>query len=83
MKKLQQFCATTVLTLALTLSAFAGEIGTPGMEQPPPPPHVITTGDIGTPVVIAKGDILPPGAVELDPLTEITLNLLQSLFSLF
>jgi hypothetical protein len=40
MKRLPQFCAAACLTLALSLNAFAGEIGCPYTPPPPPPPPV-------------------------------------------
>ena len=38
MKTLRQTCAATVLCLALSASAFAGQISSPGVVPPPPPP---------------------------------------------
>jgi hypothetical protein len=72
MKKLQQFCAAVVLTLALTLSAFAGDISCPGVIDQPPPQQSSATGEMGA-----------PGAVALDPVTGTALSLLQSILSLF
>ncbi len=40
MKKMKAFCTATVLALTLSVSAFAGDIATPGMALP---------GDLGTP----------------------------------
>ncbi len=56
MKKLQQFCAIATLTLTLTISAFAGEMGCPGVtatcELSPPPVEVENiAGDMQTPSV--------------------------------
>lgn len=36
MNNLRQFCAGLILTLALTTTAFAGQIECPGVVQPPP-----------------------------------------------
>jgi hypothetical protein len=44
MKSLRQILATATLTLVITLSASAGEMGA-GIVQPPPPPSV--TGEMG------------------------------------
>ena len=75
MKNLRQLCAVLVLTLMLTLSAFAGQIE---IGYVPPPPQQSTaqgeatmsnTGEISTGV--------------MDTTTEITLNLLQSVLALF
>lgn len=80
MKKLQQFCATAVLIVALALSVFAGEIGAPGAKNPEP--HSSSTaGEIGAPG--DTGDTLPDPGAALDPVTEAALNMLQSLLSLF
>lgn len=38
MHHFRQLCAALVLTLALSLSAFGGDIWTPGDVPPPPPP---------------------------------------------
>lgn len=79
MKKLQQFCATAVLTLVLALSVFAGEMGSPGVSGPEPQSATAT----GTPgVTTDPGEIPGPGVV-LDPVTEAALVLLKSLLSLF
>jgi len=82
MKKLQQFCAAVVLTLALALSAAAGDISMPGATTPPPGQSSVT-GEISFPGATATGEISIPGAVALDPVTEAALSLLQSLMSLF
>ena len=83
MKKIRQFCACLVLTVALALSAFAGDIPFPGATAPLPQQQSSVTGDIGTPGATATGDISCPGVVALDPVTEAALSLLQSLLSLF
>lgn len=72
MRPLRQLCAALVLTLALALSAFAGDMTT-GVTSTPPPPEsqVITTGDMTTGVTVT------------DPEIEVILGLLQSLLSLF
>jgi hypothetical protein len=80
MKKLQQFCATAILTLALALSVFAGEIGAPGVKDPGPQSSAI--GEIGAPGAIDPYEIPGPDAT-LDPVTEAALNLLKSVLSLF
>lgn len=45
MKTLRHFCAASVLTLTLALSAFAGEMDT-GIA--PPPPQMTTAGQMDT-----------------------------------
>lgn len=50
MKTLRLLCAAFVLTLAFSLSAFAGDMPTTGVVSPPPPPdsQMATTGDMTT-----------------------------------
>jgi hypothetical protein len=81
MRPLRRLCAAFVLTLALALSAFAGDISTGITNAPPPPPaeQATTAGDISTTVA---GDI-STGVTAIDPATEVMLSLLQSLLSLF
>jgi len=38
MKSLKAICPAAVLALALSVSAFAGDVETPGAPLPPPPP---------------------------------------------
>jgi len=83
MKTLRQFCVAFVLTLTLTLPAFAGEIST-GVAPPPPPVSTSSTapGEITT---MAAGDISTMISEEATTasMTETALNLLQSVLSLF
>jgi len=79
MKPLRRICAAFVLTVALTLSAFAGDIHTGITDPPPPSLDAATTGQIETGYT---GDI-HTGVTATDPVTEVALNLLQSLLSLF
>lgn len=79
MKPLRRLCAALALTLALTLSTFAGDIHTGITAPPPPPTDAAATGQIETGVT---GDI-HTGITATDPVTEVVLNLLQSLLSLF
>jgi hypothetical protein len=83
MKKLQQFCAVAVLMLAIALPAFAGDIPTPGVIGQPPPQQSSVTGDMSCPGVASTGEISGLSVVALAPDTEITLSLLQSIFSIF
>ena len=71
MKRIQRLIATFVLTIVLTLSAIAGNMPAPGVVEPPPPPSTTVTGEMAT------------GVTATDPGTDIFLNLLQSLLSLF
>jgi hypothetical protein len=82
MKRLQQLPAVIALMLVLALSAPAGDILGPGAAPPPPPPEYVVTGDTETPEA-STGDVSNPDVVELDPVTEAALSLLQSILSLF
>lgn len=71
MKNIKQLCAAIVLTFAFSLPTLAGEIQM-GFTPPPPPPataRAATTAD--------------EGQTDTDSLTEIALNLLQSVLALF
>ena len=80
MKHLRRLCAVVILAMALSLSAFAGDILTPGATQPPPKSSTMSVA--AETCNSEPGDILTPGAA-LDPVTEATLSLLQSLLALF
>ncbi len=81
MRTFQRFCAAFVLTLMLALPAFAGDISTGIVSQPPPSTSqaATTQGDISTTVA---GDI-STGVTATNPVTEMTLNLILSVLSLF
>lgn len=72
MRTLRQLCAAFVLTLALALSTFAGEIETP-KPTPPPTQPLASAGEI---------EIGKAGEIETPLTTEIALNLLQGVLSL-
>ena len=78
MKHIQRLIAIFVLTMALAFSAVAGHIPGPGVQEPPPPPTTVTaemtTGVTGN---------MSTGITATDSTTDIFLNLLQSLLSLF
>ncbi len=81
MKKLQHLCMAAVFTLMLTTATLAGDIATGGFTPPPPPPpdgfSATTSGDTQTPGVVQN-----PEAIS-DPVTDIALNLLQTMLSVF
>jgi hypothetical protein len=78
MKKLQQLCMAGVFTLVLTMTAFAGHIQTPGVMQPPPDESSPTTlGDTET-----GPGVQNPEAIS-DSVTDIALDLLQTMLSVF
>lgn len=80
MRHLKNLCIACVFTIALTLSASAGEM-LGGVTAPPPPStqQAIAQGDMSAGVT---GDI-STGIAATDPATDFVLNLLQSLLSLF
>jgi hypothetical protein len=83
MKSLKKVCAAVLLTLILSLSALAGDMSC-GITAPPPPPQSqsATTGDM--PAGIASTDgAAGDEAMAFNPVTEIALNLIQSLLALF
>ncbi|HEX8709746.1 MAG TPA: hypothetical protein VF723_16010 [Pyrinomonadaceae bacterium] len=83
MKNFQRFCVSLLLTLMIALTAFAGDMDFPGVTSTPPPPsQTSATGDMTCPGANAAGDMQFPGVTAIDPMTEITLDLLQSLMSL-
>lgn len=84
MKTLRQLCVAGVFALALTTSTFAGEIEIGKTSPPPSQPSQKATvnGQIDTGLTgqIETGS---SEATATDSATEITLNLLQSVLSLF
>jgi hypothetical protein len=93
MNRFRQLCATTLLTLVLAASpALAGEMPQ-GVTSPPPPPPTenSVTGQMPCGVTSSSPSSdasvtgeMPFGVTSaVDPVTEFTLNLLQSVFSLF
>jgi hypothetical protein len=80
MKCLHRFCFASVLTFALTVSTFAGDIHTGAV--PPPPDPIVSTGDIECGVIQTNENSMSETA-SVDPMTELTLNILQSVMALF
>src|SRR5205085_7884787 len=72
MKNLRQFCATVILTLALALSAFAGDMDFPGAVPPPPPSMMM---DTSAPSVTSTSGTTTSDVTAVDPVTEAALNL--------
>ncbi len=58
MRTLKSLLATTILGVALSIPAFAGNISTPGVVDPPPPPPPATqlAGNISTPSLTSNPD---------------------------
>lgn len=82
MKVLRQLCVASALTLALTLSAFAGDIETPKASPAPPPQTATADGQIEM-TVTGQVETGSSEATAADSVTETVLNLLQSVLSLF
>jgi hypothetical protein len=81
MKTLRQLSVALVFTLALTIPALAGEMET-GKTTPPPTTTATTAGEIHT-TVTGQEETGGSEAIATDSATEIALNLLQSVLSLF
>lgn len=77
MRQLKRFCAATLLSLAIAITAFAGDVQAPANPQPP--------GGIPAPVVTTPepGDVSTPGSSDTDILTEVTIELYGLIFSIF
>ena len=87
MKSLRKLCALVILTLALAVPTFSGDISCPGQIPPPPPPpqsQTCVSGDISCPGATEEKPLLPDPVDpdDLDPITEFTLMLFQTLMSL-
>lgn len=80
MTRLRHFCVASVLTFALAFSALGGDINCGVVVLPPDPPASVTgevdPGDTGT-------DETSTETTYVDPVTALTLNILQSFLSLF
>ena len=76
MKKIQKFCACFVLILVLAVSAFAGDIPFPGVT-------VISDTSTTDATIDATSSSSTSDVAAVDPVTETTLALFQSVTSLF
>ena len=77
MKTLQQFFASVILTLLLSISVFAGDgIITTMVTAPPPPP--VTTNNAS-----ANEGTIWPMLTSNDSATEVSLSLWQGVLALF
>lgn len=77
MKQLKLTTAATILTLALSLSAFAGEIDTTLTSPAPTQSTATVAGEIGT--TSATTSSAPSMATAANPLTQLILALLNLL----
>jgi hypothetical protein len=85
MKQLRILCALVVLTFALTVPAYAGNISTDIAAPPPPPSSSATTdGNISTGITSQTTEGTgETTASASSSITEIAMNLLQSVLVLF
>lgn len=81
MKHLRQLCAIAILTFSLASSTFAGQIDC-GVVDPPPTPPAAITGQMATGITAADERSSTENTFA-DPVTDFTLNILQSVLSLF
>lgn len=82
MKTLRQLFVASVFTLALTVSALAGEIHTT-VTSPAPPPQAITADSEIHTGVTGQEETGSGEVSATDSATEAVLNLLQSVLALF
>jgi len=83
MKKFQRLCVAIVFTLVLTSATLAGDISTPGIAQPSPTPapsSAIAAGEIPINGSSSTSDL---GVSESSLLTDVALDLLQIMLSVF
>ena len=81
MKHLRQLCAIALLIFVFALPAFAGDIDC-GDVPPPPVPPALAMGDVSTGITTTNGTSSTEDAF-VDPVTEFTLNILQSALLFF
>jgi hypothetical protein len=82
MSKMKSTLAAMSLTLVLAVPALAGNIGTPGGTPPPPPPPTVN-GNIGTPGAIPPPPPEPTSEGPCTPGSELLIDILIAVFSLF
>lgn len=80
MKTFRQLCAVSVLTMTLSLSAFAGEMSTT-VAPPAPPSNATTAGDMSTTITSESPVTESEDASALISVTEVALNALQSILA--
>lgn len=83
MKQLRLFLAATALALSLVVSTSGGEILCGVTSQPPAQPPASTAANETSAGVPAISETASGEAPAVDPVTEIVLNLIQSVLSLF
>jgi hypothetical protein len=83
MKTLRQLCVAVVFTLALAIPAFAGEMHIGSPTPPPSQPQTATVNGVMEIGLTGQEETGSSEATAADSATEIALNLLQSVLSLF
>jgi hypothetical protein len=78
MRKLKHLYISVVLTLALSITAFGGDMQTPSVSGPPPTTQSSVTGSIDTPGATFNETSNSDVATKVS-VTEITLYLLDSM----
>ncbi len=74
MKKMKAFCTATVLALTLSVSAFAGDIATPGAA----PGDIGTPGSVSTaPPTLSTNEPAVVSNSEVDVLVDVLLEVLS------
>lgn len=79
MKTLRQLMASALLLLVLSLPALAGDMHCPVVPPPPPTEEAMLSESN----LASEGTTLDGEATELDPLTELSLLILQGALGLF
>jgi hypothetical protein len=79
MSRLRRFCVVSILTFIFALSALAGDIECGVVSLPTQQPLV--TGEMATGAT--TNEMSSAETTYVDPVTEIALNLLQSVLALF
>lgn len=80
MRTLKRLCVATALTLALSFTAFAGSIDTPGITSQPPAQNSSVTSDAGT-TILPDGETTNDDAAAMDSVTGIALFLFDSMMT--
>ncbi len=75
MKKLRRTCAVAIVTVVLAVSAFAGQIDSPGVVAPPPPGTIDSPGIAG--IIDSPGAPAPSETTSTSTTTTIILTILS------
>jgi hypothetical protein len=83
MKKLQRLCLATLFTAVFATATLAGEINTPGIAQPSPTPPSSSAMVAGEIPIGESSGTSEVDVFESNSLTNVALNLLQIMLSVF